>query len=171
MSHDPLRPHSHDPNPEPPPGDAAISLHLPGGALRRVTVGALRALPHTAVAECYIVSTGHGTSGPFTFGGTRLLDLIEAHVSGPWHSVEVVSGDGFGNRVLAAELHEPTARPMLLAYQRDGAPLTREEGLVRLVVPSERDDALRQVKWVAVIRVRGEDGPVAPAGMTGPTTD
>jgi hypothetical protein len=35
----------------------------------------------------------------------------------------------------------------------DGAPLSRRQGVVRLVVPSEVDDALRQVKWVAAVRV------------------
>jgi hypothetical protein len=31
--------------------------------------------------------------------------------------------------------------------------LTRAQGLVRLIVPHERDDALRQVKWVTRIIV------------------
>jgi hypothetical protein len=31
--------------------------------------------------------------------------------------------------------------------------MTRKQGLVRLVVPTETDDALRQVKWIAEIRV------------------
>ena len=36
----------------------------------------------------------------------------------------------------------------------DGQPLTRDAGLVRLIVPSETDDALRQVKWISHIEVR-----------------
>jgi len=35
----------------------------------------------------------------------------------------------------------------------DGATLTRAQGLVRLIVPSETDDALRQVKWVGRIEI------------------
>jgi hypothetical protein len=31
--------------------------------------------------------------------------------------------------------------------------MTREQGLVRLIVPSEENDALRQVKWVARIDI------------------
>jgi hypothetical protein len=38
----------------------------------------------------------------------------------------------------------------------EGQPLTREQGLVRMIVPSERDDALRQVKWVGKIVIVGE---------------
>jgi hypothetical protein len=43
----------------------------------------------------------------------------------------------------------------LLALARDGVPLTREQGLVRLVDPRETDDALRQIKWVAQIVIAG----------------
>jgi hypothetical protein len=39
----------------------------------------------------------------------------------------------------------------LLATARDGIPLTRADGLVRLIDPRETNDALRQVKWVAEI--------------------
>ena len=67
--------------------------------------------------------------------------------------MEVVSGDGFGTRALRTELTEPTPRPILLAHTLDGQPLTRADGLVRLIVPSETDDALRQVKWVAQVRI------------------
>ncbi|MEZ4676314.1 MAG: hypothetical protein R2932_18990 [Caldilineaceae bacterium] len=40
-----------------------------------------------------------------------------------------------------------------MALTLDRQPLTREQGLIRLVVPTERDDALKQVKWVAEIVV------------------
>ena len=67
--------------------------------------------------------------------------------------MEVVSADGFGTRALHTELAEPTSRPVILAHTLDGRPLTRAGGLVRLIVPSETDDALRQVKWVAHVRI------------------
>ncbi|MCB0076267.1 MAG: molybdopterin-dependent oxidoreductase [Anaerolineales bacterium] len=151
--HDPLRPHRHDPNPEPPSPDAEIALDLPDGQTRLIAVEALRAMPRTALDACYIVSTGHGTSGPFRFEGVRLQALIARWWDGPLTSVEVVSGDGFGTRVLAEELADEGPRPILLATDCDGQPLRRADGLVRLIVPSERDDALRQVKWVARIRL------------------
>ena len=44
----------------------------------------------------------------------------------------------------------------VLAYALDGQLLSRAQGLVRLIVPSERDDALRQVKWVREVRVVGD---------------
>ncbi len=155
-NHDPLRPHSHDPNLEPPSGGPEFVLVRPGGGEALVGLGDLEALPVVTVPDCYIVSTGHGTSGPFAFTGARLLDLIEVHADDEaWSEVEVISADGFGNRVMAQELYEPDpAGPILLAYVINGEPMTREEGLVRMIVPSENDDALRQVKWVGRINVK-----------------
>lgn len=151
---DPLRPHSHEPNLEPPPGTGDFTLVHPAGRAQRVALAELFQLPRCSVSDCYIVSTGHGTSGPFTFGGVRLLDLLHALVQEPWAQVEVLSADGFGTRVLAHELYHPDpAGPIILADTIDGSPLSRAQGLLRLIVPSERDDALRQVKWVATINV------------------
>lgn len=152
---DPLRPHSHDPNPAPPSSDPAFYLRCASGSDRALLPSDLAELPFTTVDECYIVSTGHGTSGPFVFGGSRLGDLIARHCgSDGWTQVEVVSADGFGTRIGRSEIVEKSKRPILLAYRIDGEILSREDGLVRLIVPSETDDALRQVKWVSEIRVR-----------------
>jgi len=166
--HDPLAPHAHEPNPLPPSPDADFTVHLPDGVahhidpvwLRGQDFGRPDTLPsHLAKAEqvtvpdCYIVSTGHGTSGPFAFTGVRLLDLVELLWPRDWAQAEVVSADGFGTRARRTELIEPTSRPVILAHSRDGLPLTRADGLVRLIVPSETDDALRQVKWMAHVRI------------------
>jgi DMSO/TMAO reductase YedYZ molybdopterin-dependent catalytic subunit len=154
--HDPAHPHAHDPNFTPPSNDPAFDLALPDGTTQRCGLAVLRALPLTSVADCYIVSTGHGRSGPFTFAGARLLDLLHAVLPAGtgWNAVDVFSADGFGTRVTAAELRDPAVtRPILLAYAIGGRDLTRAKGLVRLIVPNETDDALRQVKWVGRVHV------------------
>jgi DMSO/TMAO reductase YedYZ molybdopterin-dependent catalytic subunit len=157
---DPLRPHSHEPNPAPPSADTTIEFVLPNGRSQPITVADLHKLPTISVANCYIVSTGHGTSGPFSFTGATLLAVVNQFCPEPWSQIAIMSADGFGNRVLATELQHPDpAGPILLAYQIDGQLLTREQGLVRMIVPSERDDALRQVKWVGKIVVVGEERP------------
>ena len=154
---DPLKPHSHDPNPAPPSADPTIEFVSVNGRSQFITVADLQALPILSIPNCYIVSTGHGTSGPFTFTGVTLLSVVAHYEDDAWEQVEVVSGDGFGNRVTAMELHVPDpAGPILLAYQMDEEILTREQGTVRMIVPSERDDALRQVKWVGMIKMVGE---------------
>ena len=156
-----LHGHPHEPNPAPPSSDATITLRAPSGDESTLTVDDLRTLPTTTARGCYIVSTGHGTSGPFDFAGVHLRDLLAAHglLDGPsqsaWQHVDVISADGFGNRVQRAELLPTTGEPrlILLAHTLDGAPMSRVQGLVRLIVPSETDDALRQVKWIARIEV------------------
>ena len=154
MNEDPLRPHVHDPNLVVPEGNGSFVLILENGRPQNITVADLQQLPFTEVPKCFIVSTGHGTSGPFAFGGVTLLDFMDHYVSGEWHEVEVVSVDGFGNRVYAQEiLHPDKAGPVVLSYTIDGNQMTRDAGLVRMIVPNEEDDALRQVKWVGKIRV------------------
>lgn len=151
--HDPLRPHSHEPNPAPPDPDPAFNITWPGGA-RRLYPADLASLPQTTVEDCYIVSTGHGTSGPFAFEGVALLDLIAHFYQGRWTAVAVISADGFGTRLYHAEIAAlPAHRPALLALRLDGHLLTRAEGLVRLIEPNETDDALRQVKWISRIEI------------------
>lgn len=154
---DPLHPHSHDPNPEPPSGDTSFGLTLVNGRSYVLTLADLAQLPQTAVGNILIVSTGHGTSGPFTFHGVTLLDLLRSRmdVDAAPFTVEVISADGFGNRVTSHELHTPDAAgTILLATGLDGRSLTRQQGAVRMIVPNEKDDALRQVKWVGQINVK-----------------
>lgn len=152
-SRDPLRPHSHDPNPAPPSATPDFVLSLPDGSQQTVTPGDLRGLPQTTVTDCYIVSTGHGTSGPFAFTGVTFADFMRHFWAGEWSEAEVISSDGFGTRLSADEVRAEVKRPILLAIAIDGQPLGRAAGLVRLVVPSETDDALKQVKWVGEVRI------------------
>jgi hypothetical protein len=156
--HDPLSPHPHDPAPSPPSDDPTFRLLLPDGRVQMVMMADLRRLPQALATGCFIVSTGHGTSGPFAFGGALLRDLLAAHLSPEeaWTQVEVVGEDGFGARLHRQEL-EPIGGPgpILLAYVIDGVAMRRRQGLVRLIVPGENDDALKQVKWVSTVQVVG----------------
>ena len=156
--YDPLRPHSHEPNPEPPSTDPAFVFVAADGGQRLISPDFLEKLPQTSLPDCYIVSTGHGTSGPFEFSGVSLLDFVRSQLpaGSQWSQVEVISADGFGNRVTADELTNPRLpeRPIILSHQIDGQSMTRQQGLVRMIVPSETDDALRQVKWIGRIVVR-----------------
>ena len=154
-----LHGHAHEPNPQPPSPDATLIVQKPDQVEVQIEVNHLQKLPLTQVDDCWIVSTGHGTSGPFTFAGARLLDLLDSLLdtlldsAAPWQYANVISADGFGTRIQANELRTATLRPILLAYAMNGAALTRRQGLVRLIVPSETDDALRQVKWVSRIEI------------------
>lgn len=151
-----LHGHAHEPNQEIPASAPDFVITLPDGTSVSVRVTDLQALPATAVDQCYIVSTGHGASGPFTFSGVRLVDLLTALLPANlvWQQCDVISVDGFGTRLSVQEVTTVTRRPILLSYAVDGQALTRAQGLVRLIVPSETDDALRQVKWVGRIVIQ-----------------
>jgi hypothetical protein len=138
--------------------DPAFVFIAPDGRQTSISPDELEKLPQISLPDCYIVSTGHGTSGPFEFSGVSLLDFVRSQlpVDSEWSQVEVISADGFGNRVMADELANPhpPERPIILGYKIDGHRMNRHQGLVRMIVPSETDDALRQVKWVGRIVVR-----------------
>jgi DMSO/TMAO reductase YedYZ molybdopterin-dependent catalytic subunit len=149
---DPFRPHAHDPNMEPPSADPLFTLIWPAGSVV-LTPDNLKELPLTRIDDCYVVSTGHGVSGPFSFGGVTLRELIDAYANIYWVEVLILSQDGFGTRLTFEEVRASPDRPIILAYEINGVAMSREKGLVRLIVPSETDDALRQVKWVGEIRL------------------
>ena len=144
---DPLQPHRHDNNVLPPHNDASIILIRPNGEPLTYTLTDLAALPQSALT--YSFTTDHGTHGPYLLSGVALRDLVADR---DFQEIEVISADGFGNRLFVEELGE-RVRPILLCTHSDGKLLERSLGLVRLVVPSETDNALRQIKWVAQIRL------------------
>ncbi|MGB1253041.1 MAG: molybdopterin-dependent oxidoreductase [Candidatus Promineifilaceae bacterium] len=146
MSADPLQPHSHDNNLTPPDADESITLIDPDNNTTRFTLQALAALPQSQLI--YSFATDHGTHGPYQLSGVALRMLVDGV---DFQEVEVISTDGFGNRIFVQELAE--GQPILLCTHSDGRPLDRKNGLIRLVVPSETDNALRQIKWVTTIRL------------------
>ena len=148
MGNDPLQPHSHNNNELPPNDDPTLTVIRPNNKRTTYTLTTLATLPQSQLT--YSFATDHGIHGPYLLSGVALRDLVGDAV---FSEIEVVSADGFGNRIFAAELGED--RPILLCTHSDGQPLQRKNGLVRLVVPSEIDNALRQIKWVNLIRLKG----------------
>ena len=151
---DALRPSHHHNNPLPPDDNSDILLICSDAREYSLSPQDLQALPASSLQAQYF-HTDHGRHGPYNLLGVSLLALIQLKegVTSPWQSIELISADGFGNRVLRQEL-EISPQDFLLCYQSNGKPLTRENGLVRLVVASEQNSALRQVKWLRLIRVR-----------------
>ncbi|MFT5196588.1 MAG: hypothetical protein ACI9EW_002816 [Cellvibrionaceae bacterium] len=171
-SHDPLQPHSHDNNPQPPDNNPTIYFYyLPqdspsqdkhaAASKKAISLADLMADYVQTVIPAYTYMTDHGIHGPYKLEGVALLDLIEQEVgkTSQWNSVEVVSADGFGNRLMRDELVPADNSlgldyaPALICHRSNGEMLRRMQGLVRLVVPTETDNALRQVKWVREIRL------------------
>src|SRR4051812_40591437 len=97
-----LHPHTHEPNPKPPAADPILVLTRPDNSLATITVADLGQLPQQSIDDCYIISTGHGTSGPFRFEGVTLADLFSAYGVTAWSYADVISVDGFGTRVYSS---------------------------------------------------------------------
>ncbi len=152
---DPLNAHSHDNNTILPDYDCIISLLLPDQTRVLINLERLATSYPQSVIANYRYTTDHGPHGPYRLGGVALSDLIRVECPKHllWSQAEVVSADGYGNRILAHELNETAADPILLCTHSNDQPVTLKQGLIRLVVPSETDNALRQIKWVQTIRL------------------
>ena len=150
MTHDPLRPHSHDNNVIIPDDPVTLLLTIGDLTLHEISLEALARYPQSSLIYRY--TTDHGPQGPYTLSGVALEDIIPAGFTESLHEVEAISADGFGNRIDSAEIFDRDKR-ILLCTHSDGEPLSRQHGLIRLVVPSETDNALRQIKWVKTIRL------------------
>lgn len=149
---DPLRPHSHDNNvivPKPYAHNPQITI-MTDGIKRTFTLSDLHSLPQTTLSYTY--TTDHGRHGPYQLSGVSVADLFSQLDVNRFTEIEVISADGFGNRIDAAEL-DTADIPILLCTTSDDQQLTAESGLIRLVVPTETDNALRQIKWVEQIRL------------------
>ena len=135
-----------------------IALSDNGVAAAPLTEEALRALPATTLDVSFLTSRGE-EKARFTgallwtvLTANRLVDP-DAHKGLLRRIVVVTARDGYVLALSAGELApELGARQVLLAYERDGAPLPLEKGL-RLVVPGDIRGA-RSVYDVARIDVR-----------------
>ena len=145
----------HEPNPVAPNGDGTFVVEF-RSAKMIITLELLASLPQTEYSDCYVASTGHAKSGPYRFEGVTLRDVLTAAGVPPKAEAKVkISGaDGYEVEVSTEPENAPARSPSpLLATQRDGVKLTRELGLVRVIVPTETEDALLQLKWIKTIRV------------------
>lgn len=151
---DPLRPHSHANNATPPDDVTTFELNLLNQETIQIAIDELQTKYPVSVIESYTYQTDHGKHGPYKLEGVSLVDLLEHYLIHDlvWTQVEVLSADGFGNRIYKDELLA-SQEPILLCFKSNDEALTRGHGLVRLVVPFETDNALRQVKWVRTINI------------------
>lgn len=149
---DPLKPHKHSNNTTPPRGNSNITLYNTDSSSVELSLEQLQMNYPPSIIPAYTYVTDHGVHGPYKLEGVSLKDLITKEVKTPWSELEVLSADGFGNRLSKEEIFAK-GDPIMLYFKTDGEMLTKQHGLVRLVVPSETDNALRQIKWVKTINV------------------
>ena len=148
---DPLRPHKHHNNTTPPEGNTNITINKPDGTSIEVSLEQLQNNYPLSIIPAYTYVTDHGVHGPYRLEGVSLKDLLASMHD--WSEVEVLSGDGFGNRITKAEVLDK-GDPIMLYFKTDNELLERKHGLIRLVVPAETDNALRQIKWVKTVNIK-----------------
>lgn len=145
-------PQKHHNNTKVPEETTDITLETLAGHRQIITLEQLMRDYPVSVMPAYSYVTNHGIHGPYRLEGVQLLDLLKQRISGSWTGVEVLSADGFGNYVHKEEL-EQAQEPIMLYFKINGEILKKKQGLVRLLVPSETDNALRQIKWVKRLRL------------------
>ncbi len=150
---DPLKPHKHSNNTTAPEGNINIILHKTDGSSVELSLEQLQMNYPTSIIPAYTYVTDHGVHGPYKLEGVSLKDLVSKEVKTAWSELEVLSADGFGNRLSKEEVLAE-GDPIMLYFKTDGELLAKQHGLLRLVVPSETDNALRQIKWVKTINVK-----------------
>lgn len=150
---DPLKPHKHHNNTTAPDSNTNIQLNTPKGKTIEITLEQLQTNYPTSIIPAYTYVTDHGVHGPYRLEGVSLKDLIAKENISDWSEVEVLSADGFGNRIAKDEVLA-AGDPIMLYYKTDDDMLSKQHGLVRLVVPTETDNALRQIKWVKTINIK-----------------
>jgi DMSO/TMAO reductase YedYZ molybdopterin-dependent catalytic subunit len=107
--------------------------------------------PRAAVTTRFETDSGLITA---TFVGARLWDVIASagRPSGAFY-VQASAEDGWGCAIRQDEFDPAqTDRVVLIAYERDGAPLAPRDGLFRLVVPGD-GPGRRYVRGLAYITV------------------
>jgi DMSO/TMAO reductase YedYZ molybdopterin-dependent catalytic subunit len=139
-----------------PPAGVAIDGQVQ--TVQHLTVQDLQKLPSTSVTVNYV--TGHGTETG-TYTGALLWTLLNnaVLVNGPAkgavlrHVVTVTGRDGYAVILSAGELSPDfEGKSVILAFAKDGQPLTPEDGL-RLIVPGDKHGG-RAVHDVVVIHVQ-----------------
>jgi DMSO/TMAO reductase YedYZ molybdopterin-dependent catalytic subunit len=136
-------------------GKVNNSLNLSLSNLKAMNTTSVTVMPH---CPHEINITGEG---PFTYRGVLLRDILDqADVIGGYHDrihyvILVKATDGYVASIAYGELGNPEIfgyGHILLAYERDGEPLSPDEGPVRLIVPTDYYQG-RWVKWVYEIDV------------------
>jgi DMSO/TMAO reductase YedYZ molybdopterin-dependent catalytic subunit len=127
---------------------------------RSLTLGDLEREP--ATTEAVSLKTGKGVlTGTYT--GVLLWTLLEQAVikvspdkrnDVMRHTIVVTSSDGYSTVLSAAEIDpEFGGERALIAYAKDGQPLSDQRGFARLILPSDKS-AGRAISGVATITVR-----------------
>ncbi|MCL4429445.1 MAG: molybdopterin-dependent oxidoreductase [Candidatus Bathyarchaeota archaeon] len=140
----------------PDAGQPASSLQLKGNvnSPKTLSLTELETMPSVTVQVTLSSSSHQEDNGVFNYKGVRLNDLLnQAQTNSNATSVFIQASDGYGTTIT---LQEAQNQNTIIAYQKDGAPLTvlkdGGEGPLRLIIGDDQY-AQRWVRGVAAIDV------------------
>jgi DMSO/TMAO reductase YedYZ molybdopterin-dependent catalytic subunit len=129
---------------------------------RLEVTGEVRRALSLSVDDLRALAKRRGQAAAGTYGGVRLTDLLEEadirqderHALRRSYVVAVAS-DGYQAVFSWGELfNTPVGRGVLVAFERDAAPLRDGEGRIALVSLADERAGARHVKWLTRIDVR-----------------
>jgi DMSO/TMAO reductase YedYZ molybdopterin-dependent catalytic subunit len=140
----------------PDAAQAADTLQIKGTVDNPVTLtlAQLEAYPSVTLQVTISSSSHRADNGDFNYTGVRLSDLLnQAQINTNASSVYVQASDGYGTTIT---LQEAQSQNTLVAYKKDGHPLTSlkdgGEGPLRLIIGDDQY-AQRWVRGVVAIDV------------------
>ena len=127
---------------------ACQNIALTDGATHKtITVTGIKAMPPLETQA--ILKRSNGMTHTDTWKGTPLNAILDANgVARPFKELKIQAWDGYVGRVSFDVASKPDT---MMAYMMDGKPIAKEDGPVRLVVPSE--DGFYWIRMITKIEV------------------
>jgi DMSO/TMAO reductase YedYZ molybdopterin-dependent catalytic subunit len=140
--------------PTPMLADVALNVQGKVAAPLNLTLSQLQTYQPTTVQVTLTSSSNPQDNGVFNYTGVPISELLtDANILDGATSVYIQAQDGYGATLTIQEAMSPNT---IIAYQRDGAPLTPlrsdGEGPLRLIIGDDQY-AQRWVRGVAAIQV------------------
>ncbi len=129
----------------------------------RLDPAALRKLPLQQVGEVPLVCQSGADKGKLeNFKGVRLTDILDqAKILAPGHNdvkklaIIATASDGYKAVFSWNELYNsPIGEGVMVFFEKNGQPLSDDEGRIALVSSKDSRTGPRHVKWLQAIEVR-----------------
>lgn len=128
--------------------EACKTIELTDGTTKKtISTGSLPALG--TIEATAVLKRSNGMTHTDTWEGTPLGSVLDANgVARPFKELRMEAWDGYVGRIPYEVAVEPRT---MLAYRMDGKPIAKEDGPVRLVVPSQ--DGFYWIRMITRIEV------------------
>lgn len=145
-----------------PAGPGSPTLTVSGGVQHALTVDAASLRKRAPQQIVTLQLPGKDGGAPSVLRGVRLRDLLdEAAIASTDHNtvkkLAIIAGASDGYKVVFSwsELfNSPLGDGVLVVFERDGKPLSQDEGPLALISAHDLKTGPRHVKWLQAVEVR-----------------